>query len=362
MGSSSGAPGMNKRIHCFTSVSFNYLDRASVLAETVRRYHPDWTLWVIVSDELPAGMVEADLSHGFDHLLNVMDLGIPTPLQWIFGHDVIELCTAVKGAMLSRLLRLDDADAVVYLDPDTALFAPLDHVVDMLDRHSVVLTPHVVDPEPRESGILDNEIGSLKHGTYNLGFVAVQASSEGIRFADWWRDRLLKFCIDDVPNGLFTDQKWCDLTPALFDGVGILRDRGYNVAAWNLGNRPITLTPEGSILAGGAPLRFFHFTKVNSVGEQVLAHYAYGKPEVFELLRWYRERLNAHKVQGLPDRWWLYGNFADGTPISRAYRRLWRIRGDARATFTNPFDSSPYSFQRWAISEGLVPSYSDQDR
>ena len=40
--------------------------------------------------------------------------------------------------------------------------------------------------------------------------------AEGRRFAAWWRDRLHRFCWDDVPGGLFVDQRWCDLVPALF--------------------------------------------------------------------------------------------------------------------------------------------------
>ena len=42
-------------IHCFTSASFAYLDRAHVLGETLRRFHPDWTLWLCLSDEEPPG-------------------------------------------------------------------------------------------------------------------------------------------------------------------------------------------------------------------------------------------------------------------------------------------------------------------
>jgi hypothetical protein len=343
------------RVHCFTSISYNYLDRARVLAETVRRHHPDWKMWVLVSDTLPSDSAVDITSPDVDYFMTVDELAIPNTRQWIFGHDVVELCTAVKGAMMSRLIQAN-ADAVIYLDPDTALFAPLDGVLEKLETHSVVLTPHIVDPELREFGILDNEIGSLKHGVYNLGFAAVRADKEGTRFANWWRDRLLKFCIDDVPNGLFTDQRWCDLVPAMFENVHVLRDRGYNVASWNLSGRPISFTDDGRIFAGDALLRFFHFTKVNSVGEAVLSHYSFGRTEVFELLRWYRERLKHHAVQGLPDRWWAYGAFSDGVPIHRQFRRAWRVRGDARAHFKDPFAVGHDSYRDWAIREGLVPS------
>jgi len=339
-------------VHCYTSITFSYLDRARVLAETVRRFHPDWTMWLLLSDEAPEGFEFKLQDEDFDHVLTIGELGIPEWRRWMFGHDIVELCTAVKGKMMAHLLQ-QGADGVVYLDPDTALFSPLEDVLSMLEKHSIVLTPHIAVPESTYEGVLDNEIGSLKHGVYNLGFVAARNVPEGERFAHWWRDRLLQFCHDDVPNGLFTDQRWCDLVPALFDGVGILRNSGYNTASWNLSNRPIALGADGSIKAGDSTLRFFHFTKVNSVGESMLEKYSYGRTEVFELLRWYRERLTSHNAVGLPAGWWAYGTYADGYVIKRSQRLAWRNRDDVRAHFKDPYASGPESFRAWCEAEGL---------
>ncbi|GJH26026.1 hypothetical protein [Caballeronia novacaledonica] len=339
-------------VHCYTSITYSYLDRARVLAETVRRHHPDWKMWLLLSDEAPEGFEFDIAEENFDYVLTVGELGIPEWRRWIFSHDIVELCTAVKGPMMAHLLE-QGADAVVYLDPDTAVFSPLDDVLAMLEQHSVVLTPHLTSPEDSVEGVLDNEIGSLKHGVYNLGFVAVRNVPEGNRFARWWRDRLLQFCRDDVPNGLFTDQRWCDLVPALFGGVGVLRNSGYNVASWNLSTRPICFNPDGSIYAGDSTLRFFHFTKVTSVGEAMLDRYSYGHTEVFELLRWYRSRLTTHEAKGLPKGWWAYGTFADGTPIKRAHRLTWRDRADIRNHFADPFATGPGSFAQWCVAEGI---------
>ena len=331
-------------IHCFTSISFAYLDRARILAETVKRFHPTWTLWLGLSDEEPPGFDFNVADEAFDRVLRVKELGVPFLRQWIFGHDVVELCTAVKGAMLSYLLDYG-AEKVIYLDPDIALFDSIEPVSSLLDRYAIVLTPHLTSPESTRSGIIDNEIGSLKHGAYNLGFIAVNSSDEGCRFARWWRDRLLDFCYDDIPSGLFTDQKWCDLVPGLFEGTHILRDPGYNVACWNLSNRSIEIRPNGSITAAGAPLRFFHFTKIEAGGEAVLEHNSHGRWEVFELVRWYRDRLAHHKADGLPLRWWAFGRYEDGLLIEDGARILYRTRSDLRERFPDPFASGPDTFQ-----------------
>lgn len=302
-----------------------------------------------MSDQEPEGF-KFDLDNeAFDHIVRVWELDVPSHHQWVFKHDVVELCTAVKGPMLQHILK-QGADFVYYIDPDIAVFQPLVHVREALSTHSVVLTPHLVSKERDRNGIIDNEISCLKHGTYNLGFVAVRNDEDGRMFAEWWGDRLREFCYDDIPSGLFTDQRWCDLAPALFNGVYILRDAGYNVASWNLSQRPLAINQDGDVFAGDVLLRFFHFTKVNSVGERSLDRAAGGHVEVFELLRWYRERLVHHSALNLPAAWWHYGRYRDGTPIPRRDRLAWRNRLDLHDQFLDPFDSGPNTFQQWCIS------------
>jgi hypothetical protein len=338
----SAAPPVN----CFTSISYAYLDRARVLLETVRRFHPDWSISIALQDIEPHG-VPIDVARDVvARVIRPQDLGIPNLKSWIFRHDAVELCTAVKGAVLCRLLD-GGAEKVIYLDPDIAVFAPLDEIVDTLEKHPILLTPHRLEPEKDDQAISDNEIGSLKHGVYNLGFLAVRNCDEGRRFAAWWRDRLLNHCYDNIPGGLFTDQRWCDLVPVFFPGVGILRDPGYNVASWNLGQRPISIDAHGTIMAADVPLRFFHFTKIQGVGEEMLARYAGGRIEPFELVKWYRRRLAAHKVEGLPAEWWGYGSFDSGRPITRAHRVLYRTRPDVQRAYPDPFSQARESYEAW---------------
>jgi hypothetical protein len=332
-------------VHCFTSASLSYLDRARILASTVKKFHPEWVLWLCLPDEEPPGFTFHIENEQFDGLVRIRELAIPSVRSWCFKHNLIELCTAVKGPMLCHLLD-KGAEKVIYLDPDIALFDTLEPVLDLLDGYSIILTPHQVKPEIDDNAVIDNEIGSLKHGIYNLGFLAIRSSEQSCAFARWWRDRLLSHCYDDIASGLFTDQRWCDLIPAFFDDTFILRDIGYNVASWNLSHRPITINEDGSIDAGGQALRFFHFTKVTSIGETMLERYANGY-EVFELLSWYKRRLRSFLVADLPAGWWAFAKFDDGAPITPQHRRIYRSRNDLQQAFPNPFLSGPQTYQAW---------------
>ena len=336
---------------CFTSFTMAYLPRALVLAETLRAAHPDWAIWALLVDVPPPG-AEAGLA-AFDRVVRADALGIAGFAGWMFRHDLVEGCTAVKGAMLCAILaegHAGGAERVVYLDPDIAVFHPLDDIVGQLDRASIVLTPHQLTPDTDSRAIIDNELASLRTGTYNFGFLAVRNDAVGRSFAAWWAQRTHEACYDDVPAGLFTDQRYGDLVPALFDGVHISRDPGCNVASWNLAQRRLRFTAAGGLTAGGAKLRFYHFTKIGGAGDVMTERYAGDNTEVFEIVNWYRRAVAAHRLPAaeMP---WHYARFDDGAAIPRAARLLWRARPELAARFEDPFRTGPEGFAGWLAAE-----------
>ena len=347
-------------IHAYTSFTYSYLGRARVLCRTLRQHHPDWVLWAVISDLPPEGVDPAGPLTEFDHILTAADLFGADTDRWLFGHDIVEACTAVKGRAMQHILARPDCAKLFYFDPDIALFNPLTPVADLLDTHAIVLTPHQGTPDAAGDipAIRDNEIASLNYGIFNLGFIAVSNSAEGRRFAGWWADRLRDWCHDRLDQGLFVDQKWCNLVPCFFDGVHILRDPGYNVASWNLSQRNLHFDEGGMARINGLPLRFFHFTKLGPVGDVMTQRYAGDNTEVYELWFWYRHAVAAATDPRIPSGWWHYGRFDNGVPIPKQARVLYRDRPDLRDSFPDPFQSGTGSYFEWLIlSGGLLPGF-----
>jgi len=340
------------KVLCYSSFTFSYLNRARVLFQTLRRFHPDWELVALITDEPPAGFVFDPSAEPFDRVIYAQELGVPNFRGWLFQHDVVEICTAVKGPFIHQACGWG-ADAVIYLDPDTALFESLAPLERLLEEHDILLTPHLIDPNTDHAAILDNDLSASKTGIFNLGFVAIRTTGEGARFAKWWNDRLLAFCYDDIPNGVFVDQRWCDHVPALFDKVKVLRDPGYNVASWNLSTRKLAIDKSGVITVNGAPLRFWHFTKLGPTGDTMTKRYARDNYPVYEIWNWYKRQIAVVTEPSIPDRWWAYDAFADGAKIQKAQRWLYRTREDLQAAFPDPFAAGPGSFREWLIAEGL---------
>lgn len=334
-------------VHAFTSFSYSYLNRARVLASSLRQQHPDWVIWAVITDKEPDDFVFDIAAEDFDRLVTAEDLFGENTDQWLFGHDVVEACTAVKGRALQHIMADPTAEKVLYFDPDTAVFNPMTHVIELLDTNSIVLTPHQVDPDSEKRAILDNEISSLQYGVFNLGFVAVNNDKEAQRFAAWWADRLFDWCHDRLDIGVFVDQKWCNLIPCFFDKVKVLRDPGYNVASWNLSQRQVKITDAGEVQVNDHPLRFFHFTKLGPIGDVMTQRYAAGNVEVYEVWRWYREEIERFTDPSIPKGWWYYGTFDNGENVPKKVRELYRTREDLKCAFQKPRETGAGSFHEW---------------
>jgi FkbM family methyltransferase len=339
-------------VYAFTSICLNYVPKARVLAATLKEHNPHVRFCLLVNEPVPESVIdELDV---FDEVAEVGDLSIPDKTQWIFKHTLVELCTGSKGFYMRELLARPDCKAVFYFDPDMAVFSNLQILLAELEHASILLTPHLTEPETTVEAVVDNEVCALQHGVYNLGFLGLKPSSEGCRFADWWQDRLEKFCVADIPHGLFTDQRWVDLAPAFFKDLAIIRHPGCNVATWNLTHRQVEGDFETGFTVNGQPLIFYHFSGFDSgAQEAMLNKYGSQMPAVHRLRRWYidqTERPGDEWLKRLP---WAYGFYRNGEPISAEQRRLYRQRVDLQQAFPDPFDTSNphYNYLAWFKAE-----------
>lgn len=321
----------------FTSCTNNYIPKARVLATSLKSFHPDWEFCLLLGEQPPAGF---DLTREpFDRLLTFDQLPIPEYQAWLFRHRVVEICTAAKGPALDYFVSVEKKDKVIYLDPDIMVMDSLDPLEAALNEFDILLTPHQLAPQKSLHAVIDNEICSLKHGVYNLGFVAVASREQGFAFSRWWRDRLFNFCYDDIPNGIFTDQRWCDLAPAFFSRLRIIRDPGYNAASWNLTDRTISQKSDGTFMANDVPLRFYHFTGYDSgAGKTMSSIYGADMPAIAILWDDYAKRLESSGHAEMKGLRWSGMSFGDGTPISDDMRLFYRNNRSVQQQFPNPFD------------------------
>lgn len=325
-------------VYTFTSSAPNYFPKVKILRDSIKRFSPHVKFVWLVADLYDENLVKT-VGHHFDDLIFVNDLEISADIRWTFGHNLVELATAVKPNAAINLLKRSDAKGVVYYDPDMVLFSDVDEIYDRLSSSSILLTPHICMPEKTVDHVLDNEIGSLKHGVFNLGFFGVSRSAEAFRFLDWWNERLRHFCRTDLNSGVFTDQKWLNFAPIFFEGVEILKNSRFNVATWNITQRTMTGCLSEGIQIDGEPLGFYHFTGFDKgAHERMALKYAPELKPLHELIQWYKSK-SAEEAQNVNLPSWRLGTFSNGEAITDAHRKLYRERPDVQKEFPDPYSA-----------------------
>ncbi|MEF9970436.1 MAG: hypothetical protein RR759_08270 [Ruthenibacterium sp.] len=340
-------------MHYYTSVNLNYFAKARVLAKSVKAHNPDAYFSCVLYDDIPPEIKIED--EPFDEIVTVADLHLPMENVnlWLYQHNTVELGTAIKGQALLDFLQR--SDKVAYIDPDIVVYDNLHALEELLDTYSCVVTPHQLEPETDAVAIEGNEMGSMLRGTYNFGFYAANNSESGIKFATWFRDRLLTHCFDDVPNGLFTDQRWGNLAPAMFDNVCIWRHPGCNVSTWNLTHRHVTKTADGKYFVNGEPLLFYHFSGFDSGAQlEMLKMFGKGNPVLLDMRNWYIEQ-QKEAGQELYQNWKSkYNYYTDGSKIEQDERTLLRHSEFLQKTFAknNPYDKKDGqpSYYEWYVA------------
>lgn len=330
-----------------TIISKNYLPYARVLADSFRE-HNVGDIYVLLVDKVE-GRFDPEKEKFTLIELEELRPFIPDFDRFCFQYTIIELNTAAKPYFLEHLFEKYGMKKLIYFDPDILITGNLRELSDILDTHSMVLTPHLT--APLEDTWKPSEIDIIKAGTYNLGFIALSNKKNSRDHLKWWQKRLHSHCIVAFADGYFVDQKWMDLVPGFYDDVFILREPGYNTAYWNYHCREVT-TENGKTLVNGKPAYFFHFSGFNPEDLRPISKHQNrfslkdlpGMQKLFEL---YRDRVNAAGWSTTKKWAYFYDHFDNGVKIPALARRIVLEMGKKAAKFGNPFNAGENSFYNW---------------
>ncbi|MET7990660.1 FkbM family methyltransferase [Amycolatopsis sp. NPDC005232] len=309
-----------------TIVARNYVPAARVLARSYLAQHPGGRFVIAVIDA-PRDEV-TELEDG-TQVVGPAAFGIDEAdyLRMATAYSVTELATSAKPYLLRELLKT--SEVAMYIDPDIELFAPIPEVAELAREHDIVLAPHFLTPLPQD-GLEPDDAVIMGTGMFNLGFIGVGQGAGA--FLDFWAGRLRHDAIVAPEQQLFTDQRWVDQVPSLFRNH-VVTDPGFDVAYWNLHERPIARAADGTYTAGGAKLRFFHFSGYRPEKPWLLSFHCARKPRVLlshsddlrAICDSYGAKLRkagyAETLDSIP-----YGfkNFRDGTEVPKLARRVFR--------------------------------------
>ena len=347
-----GAPPLTMgNVAVGTVVAKRYLSLARVLAESFHLQHPGIPFFVLLSDE-----VDGYFDPGSEpfRMLRLRDLAIPNLARFRFRYSQQELMYATTPYLLMHLLDRGYSGAA-FLKQESLVVGRLSPVLDLLRRHAIVLTPHLLDALEGSSAAA-RECNILQSGVYNVGFLGVGGTPTARAFLGWWMERLYEHCHHDVPHGMHFEQRWLDLVPAYFPDVHVVRDPGFNVAHWNLPERKVTVSGD-RVTVDGHPGRFFRFSGFDPESPDAVTRYndRLRMSDIGDAAQIFRRYVRLLESAGYDETktWpYAYDHFHDGRPISGRARRLYRRLGSGAERFGDPFAAAGSdSFQRWSRRE-----------
>jgi hypothetical protein len=321
----------------FTLCSNNYLALARSLVASWAKHHPE-DLFVLGLVDRRDPAIDYTLP-GRAEVIEVASIGIPDFDELTSKYDITELNTAVKPYYFDFLLKHRGAEKIIYLDPDILVFRPFRMVGDLLDRHSLIVTPHICSPIEEGPNPTDYEL--LKTGIFNLGFLALRRAPHIPSFLAWWQQRMRRYAYRKDSEGLFYDQIWMNYIPAFCGDAHVLRDLGHNMANWNLHERTLSRAGGNFSVNGSTDLVFFHFSHYRFDQPDTIASYheRYSfetRPDLRPIFDLYRSTVLANGHEALKGKPCFYKKSERPRHADDSEARLFSAKGIARAIVKIP--------------------------
>lgn len=341
-----------------TIVAKNYLAAAKTLGDSIKKSNPDMEFHILLSDEFDGYIKTEEENYS---ILEARSLNIPNFDEMAYKYNVIEFSTAVKPFYFEYLFDKYNYDKLYYLDPDMYVYKDMCELNYLLDKYSILLTPHLVEASCKEDGLMF-EKETLGGGMYNLGFLGMKNDDITKQMLIWWQTKLKDNCYFSKREYLFYDQKWMNFVPIIFKNVYIIKSKAYNIARWNFHERLVRINEDGyfQVEQDGkyTDIVIFHYSgfKVNieSFGVGDISISDEQKNNYWKMFCYYKNKIENNHVEKYSKMPYKYDYFENGYVILQFYRRLFRRELMKGYHYDNPFGNDEKSFYQVLNKNGLL--------
>lgn len=237
-----------KDIYC-TYFDHNYLSRATLMIESLRRYDQSPVYVLALSDLCETILRELALPNVEIVPLAKLEAAYPELAPLKQSRRLIEYYFTLSPFLPHYLFANTDADRITYLDGDLYFFSSPRPVIDAFGEASVAITPH------RFSFAYRNH---LVYGRFNVAWITYRRNAEGLDCVNTYKAECAAWCYDRIEDGKFGDQKYLDAWPNRYPALKIIEHKGFNLAIWNIDGYVIRVR-NGTVMIDNDPLIFYHF-------------------------------------------------------------------------------------------------------
>lgn len=214
----------------------NYLAAGSVLIDSLKQHCSSFKMYVLCLDQVTFDFFQ----NNTDYELCVIPIHLDeleefdTELKECkLNRKLVEYYFTLSPCLPLYLLKKYKLPFICSLDADILFFSSPAPIFNLLEKHSIIITPHKFSEE-------------LKHmeggGKYNVSFQLFKNNETGVSCLENWRNECIEWCKDEIDyqNERFADQLYLNKWENRYGTeVYILKAETAGIAPWNVNNYSI---------------------------------------------------------------------------------------------------------------------------
>jgi hypothetical protein len=256
---------------CLTISPRSHLHEALTTAASFLEHNNNIDYVIFVTDQM--NLLELKKCYPLITFLstNILENNILKTITSVYSE--MEYTYAITPFVIRHLLS-NLYTQVLFLKLETLVLGDLEPLFIKLNQNSAIVTPHLLFPDVSILKI-NQEVEVLMAGVFNGGVIGFRNTPEALSYLDWWSQKTSSQCRRDVSNGLHFEQRWLDFITSFISNLGIIRDKGINVAHWNLHERTLNMN-DGLLYAGADRCLVFRFSGFDETNPMYLSVYKPG--------------------------------------------------------------------------------------
>lgn len=257
-----------KDIYC-TYFDHNYLSRAVLMIDSLRRFEPNAPVYVLALSSLCEEILHKLQLPDVEVVpLSDLEQAYPELAPLKKTRKLIEYYFTLSPFLPHYLFSKTTADRITYIDGDLYFYTSPRPMLDSLGEASAAITPHRFSFEYRNH---------VQYGLFNVAWITYRRCPEGLECLNDYKADCTEWCFDRVEQGRFGDQKYLDKWPNRYPNLKVINHKGFNLAIWNVNNYIIRVR-DNVVMIDDDPLVFYHFasTALLPDGEVKVLHLSRG--------------------------------------------------------------------------------------
>ncbi|MDF2891772.1 MAG: Nucleotide-diphospho-sugar transferase [Clostridia bacterium] len=251
---------MDKQVNYFCTITTNsYLLKALALYESIyMNMGKSFHIWICTIDKISYDLlIKINLPNA--SIIYVGEIENKRLLEAKNNRYVNEYCWTIKASLVKHILKQhNDIDSILYLDSDTFMFSNPRVFFEGLKKNDVLLTCHNFG-----DGVY---FLTRQKGLFNAGIVGFKNSRNALRILNWWENRCIEWCYNDVQPNRFGDQKYLETINNKHPKTAVIKSVGGNAAMWNIEHSDIK-NLDNKVYINDDILMFFHFCSFYIISE-----------------------------------------------------------------------------------------------